>query len=231
VVTGNEIQILKDLKKIKFGIVYSVAVSPDGKSVLTATTEDPELTLLDLNSGNEIRTFDLEFSPKVVAFSPDGKLVLSVSYYEPPQLWDITSGKLVRTFKIQKNIWQHLLALKGSWISGVFSPDGQYVLAANTDGTIRLWETATGKEVGTFKGHNAAVTFAVFSPDGKFIVSGGKDNTIRLWDKESEKELDRVDLRAENDIAYTGAFAPDGHSFIAGTERGVILHFSLSYHD
>ena len=66
------------------------------------------------------------------------------------------------------------------WIA--FSPDGMRIATTGYDRTIKLWDTATGREVFTLRGHTAGVGLLVFSPDGCRIVSSGIDGTARVWD-------------------------------------------------
>jgi WD40 repeat protein len=66
------------------------------------------------------------------------------------------------------------------WIA--FSPDGMRIATTGYDRTIKLWDTATGREVFTLRGHTAGVGVLAFSPDGYRIVSSGIDGTARVWD-------------------------------------------------
>lgn len=56
-----------------------------------------------------------------------------------------------------------------------FSPNGRQVGSASSDGTIRIWDMATGSELMTLQGHDSEVISVAFSPDGKRIISGSKD--------------------------------------------------------
>lgn len=67
------------------------------------------------------------------------------------------------------------------WVySAVFSPDGARVLTASDDGTARLWDAATGKEIAVLRGHESGVISAVFSPDGRRILTASTDKNSAI---------------------------------------------------
>ena len=109
-----------------------------------------------------------------VAFSPDGRHIVSGSNDETIRLWDaLTGGEMGNP-------------LQGptSWVRSVaFSPDGRHIVSGSEDNTIRLWDVQTGGQVGNpLQGHTFGVCSVAFSPDGKYIVSGSGDRTIQLWE-------------------------------------------------
>lgn len=65
--------------------------------------------------------------------------------------------------------------------SVAFSPDGRYALSGGGNGTLKLWDVSTGKEIRTFIGHTDWVR-SVFSPDGRYALSGSLDKTLKLWE-------------------------------------------------
>jgi COMPASS component SWD3 len=87
-----------------------------------------------------------------------------------------------------------------------FSPNGEYILASALDSTIRLWSSATGRCVKTFKGHKN-VKYCIFSTflNDQFIVSGSEDGLIYIWDMYSQ-EMEQ--LKGHNDTVLSVTVHP-----------------------
>ena len=73
--------------------------------------------------------------------------------------------------------------------SAAFSRDGLRIVTASGDGTARIWDTATGKEITVLRGHEGSVLSAAFSPDGSRIVTASGDKTARIWEAATGKEI------------------------------------------
>ncbi len=140
-----------------------------------------------------------------VAFSPDGKLVLTGSVDKTARLWEASSGRELR----------RLQGHTSSVESVAFSPDGKLVLTGSHDNTARLWEVSSGRELRRLQGHTLCVESVAFSPDGKLVLTGSRDNTARLWEVSSGRELRR--LRDWPPGMHSVAFSPDGKLVLTGS--------------
>ena len=106
------------------------------------------------------------------ALSADGLWALSGSKDKTLRLWEMATGRCVRTFEGHtKRVY-----------SVALSADGRWALSGSCDRTLRLWDAATGECVRTLEGHTGWVTSVVLSADGRWALSGSVDNTLRMWD-------------------------------------------------
>jgi hypothetical protein len=94
-----------------------------------------------------------------------------------------------------------------------FAPDGRRVLSGSADGTARLWDTETGKELQVFRGHSANVMGVAFSPDGRRAATASDDRSVRLWGAETGQELARFEGHTQ--VLKTVAFSPDGRRLLS----------------
>jgi WD40 repeat protein/class 3 adenylate cyclase len=159
-----------------------VSFSPDGKYIVTASeSSDGTAQIWNIATGALLRHFTSGGgATNSVAFSPDGKTVLTGNDDGIARLWNVETGEEIRQFIGHTDlIW-----------TATFSPDGKYIATASGDSTARMWGTRTGQELRRFIGHTAGVENVAFSPDGKYIVTGSDDGTAMLWDVDYHTTMD-----------------------------------------
>ncbi len=186
--------------------------------IIQAQPDDPAL----------IRTFK-GHSDRVmsVAFSPDGRYALSGSNDCTLKLWEVATGRLIRTFEgwTEATIKGH----RGIVDAVAFSPDGRYALSGSNDKTLKLWEVATGRLIRTFEGHKGNVRSVAFSPDGRNALSGSWDETLKLWDVATGRLIRTIESEYFEKVGwykelvghswdvYSVAFSPGGHYALSGS--------------
>jgi hypothetical protein len=148
----------------------SLVFSPD--SVLLAMAGLKAIRLWEMSTGKERVPIPVPGGPGHVAFSSDGKSLVSGGDDKVIRLWELASGK---------PRWQakgHEQAI----FSVAISADGKTILSGGWDQTVRLWDAVTGKELHCFRGHKGAVRGVALSPDGRRAASASEDHTALIWD-------------------------------------------------
>jgi hypothetical protein len=164
--TGKEIRSIK----AEAGTVYSLDLSPDGKTLATAGRDG--LKLWELATGKELPREEMnKHSCVAVAFAPDSKLVASGDG-SSVVLWEVVTGKKVKS----------LDGFKGEVSQMLFSRDGRALFTASYDRAIRLWEARTGRLIHEVEGHSGWVWGISLSPDEKTLASCSVDTKLFCWD-------------------------------------------------
>ena len=122
--------------------------------------------------------------------------------------------------------WRMALTVRGD--AGVlyavrsvaFSPDGQRVVSGSDDGTLEVFDVATGRETLTLKRYADASGSVAFSRDGRRIVSGSRDGTLRVWDASTGQET--FTLKGFSQWVISVAFSPDGRRIVSGSRDGTL---------
>jgi WD40 repeat protein len=169
---------------------------------------DDTIRLWDVKTGKELGQL-LGFSgyPRCVAFSPDGKRLLTGQTgnkgTELVCLWDVESRKRLRGF-----------SLPGAGVAGMaFTPDGKRGIWAGVEGTIHVCDLESGKELCKMD-HKGAVNDLALSPDGKRALTAGvSDHLVKLWDVTSGRLVYSFEGHVSGVLGV--AFSPDGRQALS----------------
>jgi WD40 repeat protein/serine/threonine protein kinase len=169
--------------------VRGVAFSHDGLHLASAGTGgDGKVYLWDatrLEEKQEGRTLNAQNRGNglTVAFSPDGRRLVTGGEKHTAKIWDVETGRKLITLE----------GHNGDVCAVAFSPDpgGRWVASAGEDSTVKVWDSHTGELLKSFRGHTALVGTLAFL-DGQTLISGSRDHTIKFWDlKQLEEAPDR----------------------------------------
>jgi WD40 repeat protein len=153
-------------------------------------------------SGHSEPVYDL-------AFSPDGRHLVSASEDGTARIWDAATGEQERVLR------GHGEAVN----SAAYSNDGGRVVTAGSDGTVRIWRVADGDSL-VLRGHEGPLTTARFNSDGDRVVSAGQDGTVRVWNAAGGETL--VLLYTHRGRASGADFSPDGSRVVSAGDDGIL---------
>jgi WD40 repeat protein len=187
--------------------VNYVAFLPGGQQAFSSSL-DGTMRVWDVPTAKELRQMGEPGIGVRGVLSSDGRWALVMGAQNKPHLWDVATGKLVRTFDPHP----YLVGSLG------FSPDGKFALTAGTERnpkSVKLWEVATGQLIRSFDADGAWEWSASFTPDGKQVLThrvreadGVTKFDLVLWDVASGEEV-RVFQKYTSRV-FTAAFTPDG---------------------
>ena len=217
VATGQLVRRLKGLR----GTANGIAFSSDGRW-LTATSslESPAMCVWDLATG-EPQGADLpghKGPPALLRFFNDDKQLATAGDDGTLRIWNLADSRQLRVIQHEPDSRGSMKRIRAMDVS----PNGSYVATSSMDDSVRLWETATGKEIYRLPGHGRLGGWRAlrFTPDSKQLISWGDDMHVYSWDvatgmavNEYTLKPDGLDVKAQRD---GGAFLGGPIMQIAG---------------
>lgn len=199
----------------------SLAVfSPDGEVIATSwSVEDDDWTyretirLLDVKTYNLIRTLKRGYEDaddvNSIAFSPDGKTIISGHLYAEGKetdhgfeyevhSWNVETGELLGSFGELREMH------KNSITTLCFAPSGETVVSADWQGVIKLWDLEKRRFIREFAGHTDKILSIAYRSNGTQLITASRDKTLRVWEIETGKCLHMFDVSAVSCISQDG---------------------------
>lgn len=206
--------------------IVRVAFSQDGK-VLYNTTAKTGVTAWEVPSGK--RLWNTPGQPTVMSCDPTGRWIATGgSLDNPPIRWnllDAKSGKVLGQGDIEV---AEVVEARGNipyppYLSDLlFLPDGSRVLTAHYDGTVRVWDPETRREVRRLHTHLLGVAACLaMSPDGKWLAVGGSDCNLSVWDLAAGAKL--ASYSGHHSGISQVAFTRDGRGIVSNADLAPVL--------
>ena len=208
------------------GTVWSVAFTGDGAFIVSSGDD----RLIRFWDARTLELADTQVTGhtavvSAVAANRDGSRVVSGAIDGTLRVWDASPqaqrsiGDVARfEEEVRVSSPRRGEAPSSVW-SVAWSVDGRRLASGHSDGTIRLWDTASRTVLRQLKGHASAIAAAVFSADGRRLVSAGADGTLRIWDVEDGRQV--ASSVSGHDGGVTSlALSPDGRDIVSAGAEG-----------
>jgi RNA polymerase sigma factor (sigma-70 family) len=197
--------------------------APDGKTVAWIDDRDGFIHLSDCATNKEVWSLKGRFGETFLAFAPDGKILAGADARNPPRvcLWDAATGKELAEFKGPPG---------GPRFTGVaFSPDSKVLALGCQDGTLRLSDAATGKEVRKLDlglgPSNYSIYLVAFSPNGKTVAVSNEPGHVCLLEVATGKQ--RRLLKTDRDLSCL-SFSGDSMALVTGNYNTMAMVWDVT---
>ena len=150
-----------------------------------------------------------------LAFLPSGEILASVSADGTLDLWNVKTGKLVKTLSNPKD----------SFGAFALSDNGTLLAKSGQNNTVRIFDLVNNKPLLTLKGHEDFINQMAFSPDGNYLATVSDDRSLILWDVATGKVVGKnSDF---TDSVLSADFSPSGGILVTGDASGVVNHWTI----
>jgi len=175
--------------------------------------EQTEVLVWDAASGDLLHRFG-GFPEEVIqlAFSPDGRRLVSASVDGTLRQWDLATG--------HRTPWTFHVRHGDRVFAMAYSPDGKRIATGSRDRTLRLWDAESGASLRVLIGHKSEISSVAFSPDGSRLASADVDGEVRVWSATSGPDP-RI-FAGHSLYVYAVALSPDAARLATGSWDGTV---------
>ncbi len=192
------------------GDVYSVAWSPDGQRIASASS-DHSVQVMNAADGSHIyRYLGHDNYVTSVAWSPNGQRIASGSLDEMVHVWNAADGSYPYMYR----------GSSGGVNTVAWSPGGQRIASGNWNATVQIWDATDGGNEYTYNGHTYGINSVAWSPDGRRVASGGRDKTVQVMD--ATNGLHAYTYRKHTADVYAVAWSPNGKYIASASADGTV---------
>jgi hypothetical protein len=193
--------------------ILCLALSKDGKRLAAGGSQDRTVRVWDAAADFKLEQSIENHADWIfgVAFSPDGKHLLTCSRDKTAKVWDLATKESVLTFPDHQNT-----------VYGVaIKPDGKVGVSCGEDNQLRFWNaTGDGKQIRNAAGHGKAVLRVAYHPSKPLVATCSADSTVKIWNPDNGQNVRT--LSGHTDWVYALAISPDGNLVAAGAWNGEV---------
>ena len=192
---------------IGLAILTVVAVIQAGRATANAREAEDQAALARARELAAIANTTLELDPD---------LSMHLALQSLDQEYTLQGEEALRRALVSPPVQFTLQGHAGAVYRVEYDQEGKRLVTASEDGTARIWDAASGRELWVLRGHEGPVNAAVFSPDGQFVATAGEDKTVRIWDANTGEQL-RL-LNKHSATVNSVAFSPDGRYIVSASD-------------
>jgi len=204
-----------------------VALSADGRLAVSTAFDCTVVWVWDVERGQQVRMLQgCEKGEQGVALSADGKLAVSYSADGTLNVWDVATGRKLRSLKGPPELDVHKVPGYQA-ICLTLTADGRQAVSIDDEGILRVWDVAEDGELRAFHGDSGWMTCVAINADGQLAVSAAQDSPVlKVWNVATGSEL--LLLQGYKGGEYGVAMSADGKQIVSTSWDQILKVWDIS---